>query len=282
MQLHEPAIERRRTTPRIGLNTASFVALPLAWNMAGGWGQGERASDEWFEPEATFEERFDQLLLRVTELDFDVVDLWTSHVHWWWGDHHRSVARSLLERHGVRVATLTGWLGKTLDEFERACGHAAALGAPILGAGSAILDEHREEVLTLLEAHDLVLALENHPEHPDALRSRVGTDAGGRLAVTIDTGWFATQGVDAADAIHKLAEHVRHVHLKDVRAAGEHEPCPFGEGVVPLERCVEALVAIGYDGVISLEQNAATYDPGPDCARYARTLRARLSEASRR
>jgi sugar phosphate isomerase/epimerase len=86
------------------------------------------------------------------------------------------------------------------------------------------------------------------------------------LGATIDTGWWATQGYDAARAIEELGDHVWHVHLKDVLALDEpHETCRYGEGIVPIERCVEALRGIGYDGVVSVEHEPETWDPSEEC-----------------
>src|ERR671922_236155 len=73
----------------------------------------------------------------------------------------------------------------------------------------------------------------------------------GAFGTTVDTGWWGTQGYDAAEAIEELRDHVLHVHLKDVRAVGEpHDTCPWGEGVVDVEACVRALQQIGYEGAL--------------------------------
>ena len=56
-----------------------------------------------------------------------------------------------------------------------------------------------------------------------------------------------------------------HVHLKDVRAVGEpHETCRWGEGIVPIERCVRTLQRIGYAGAIAVEHEPETFDPTDD------------------
>ena len=99
----------------------------------------------------------------------------------------------------------------------------------------------------------LRLGLENHPERtPAELLAKIGVDAD-VLGATVDTGWWGTQGYDAARAIEELAEHVLHVHLKDVRAAGEpHETCPWGEGVVPIEGACACSERLGYAGAIAV------------------------------
>jgi sugar phosphate isomerase/epimerase len=92
-----------------------------------------------------------------------------------------------------------------------------------------------------------------------------------RAGATVDTGWFGTQGYDAARAIEELGERVVHVHLKDVFEVGQHRTSGYGHGVVPLERCVDALARNGYAGAISIEHEPDDHDPS-DEIREARVL----------
>jgi L-ribulose-5-phosphate 3-epimerase len=128
--------------------------------------------------------------------------------------------------------------------------------------------------VALLREYGLHLALENHPEkNPVELLAKLGSGDDDLFGVAVDTGWFGTQGYDAAQAIHELGPRVFHVHLKDVRAAGAHQTCRFGQGIVPLEACVQALHTIGYTGTISVEHEPETFDPTEDCVASAALLR---------
>ena len=99
-----------------------------------------------------------------------------------------------------------------------------------------------EALAPVLDAHGVRLGIENHPERTPAEVLAKIERGGGVFGTTVDTGWWGTQGYDAAQAIEELGEHVLHVHLKDVLAVGEpHETCRWGEGVVPIEECVRAL-----------------------------------------
>ena len=103
--------------------------------------------------------------------------------------------------------------------------------------------------------------------------ARIGDGGGRRIGVTVDTGWFGTQGYDAARAIEELGDRVAHVHLKDVRHTGQpHDTCGYGDGVVPLQDCVEALERIGYRGGISVEHEPDSYDPRPEIRRARELL----------
>jgi L-ribulose-5-phosphate 3-epimerase len=108
----------------------------------------------------------------------------------------------------------------------------------------------------------------------------VGPEDAGTLGVTIDTGWFGTQGYPADDAVRALRGRLRHVHLKDVRAAGTHETCGFGKGVVPLRAVVQALAEIGYTGVLSVEHEPELFGPGTDLAAARRQLDGWLAESA--
>jgi sugar phosphate isomerase/epimerase len=103
---------------------------------------------------------------------------------------------------------------------------------------------------------------------------KIGEDNDGRIGIALDTGWFATQQYDAAEAIKRLSRRIVHVHLKDIRrpekgdgptlkAAG-HETCALGDGVVPIEQCVNALRTLGYQGGLSIEHEPEDHNPLPE------------------
>ena len=92
----------------------------------------------------------------------------------------------------------------------------------------------------------------------------VGDEDTDVLGVTVETGWFVSQAYPADEAIRELGSRVMHVHLKDVRAAGAHETCGYGQGVVPVRGCVDALRALGYTGYLSIEHEPEAYDPIPE------------------
>jgi L-ribulose-5-phosphate 3-epimerase len=257
--------------PPISFMSANFVAREAGWSITE-WGEGDRTVNAAFRPIETFAARFGELLDEAVALGFDRIDLWEAHLSPRWAtDEHVAFAVEALRERGMRVASLAGWFGSSVDEVATACRLAVALGAPVLGGGTKLLDTDRPTLARLLEEHGLAFGLENHPERtPAEVLERIGPDAGGRIGATVDTGWFGTQGYDAARAIEELGDRVVHVHLKDVRHVGTpHETCGYGDGVVPLRACVEALERIGYRGGISVEHEPERYDPR-DEIRHAR------------
>jgi len=251
---------------RMSFMGANLVAQQLDWNMTEGWMQGDGAANAHYAPIDTYEERFDAFVASAVAAGFDTVDVWHPMLNYQWvTPEHIAAARRVLDRHGVTVASYGSYYGDTVEEFRAANEVAAALGTRILGGQTGLLAKDREATLSVLREFGHVLGLENHPQKSAAeLLEEIGTDHDGLLGATVDTGWFATQGADAAQAIRELGENVFYVHLKDVRAAGAHDTCALGDGVVPVADCVAALREIGYTGTISIEHEPEHYNPFPE------------------
>jgi L-ribulose-5-phosphate 3-epimerase len=244
---------------RIAFITANFVARETGWAMQG-WGHGDRATTEAFSPIETFADRFGTLCADVAALGFDTIDVWGGHLGPHWAtDDHLDAAREAVAANGLSVASYQVYAAA--KHLERACAIAEALGAAVL-SGFVPVDDER--LPGLLDRHGLRFGLENHPEPtPQAMLEKIGDDP--RVGVCVDTGWFGTQGYDAARALEELGGRVLHVHLKDVLHRGEpHETCRWGKGVVDAEACVRALQRIGYAGAIAIEHEPETFDPSDE------------------
>jgi sugar phosphate isomerase/epimerase len=259
--------------------TANYVARQLNYHMTEGWIQGDRATQEFFRPPETFRTRFDALLSEIRALGFDAIGLWVAQLHPSWAtDEHIEAARALFEKHHLRVTGLAGGMGETQQAFEASCRVASALGISLLEGNTPLLASDWQLVVQTLQRFDLRLGIENHPEkNPQEVLVKIGDGGNGRIGATVDTGWFGTQGYDAARAIEELGEYVFSVHLKDVLAVGSHDTCQFGKGVVPIPRCVRVLRGMGYEGVVSIEHEPESYDPTPDVKASLEMLRGWLS-----
>src|SRR5919204_4567982 len=100
---------RRSLTMRIAFMTANYVARETGWAMHG-WGHGDKATNAAFAPLDTYEERLDDLLSGIRALGFDTVDVWGAHLNPEWAtDEHVRIARDVLGRHGLSVATYATW-----------------------------------------------------------------------------------------------------------------------------------------------------------------------------
>jgi L-ribulose-5-phosphate 3-epimerase len=256
--------------PPIAFMTANYVARETGWAMHG-WGHGDAATQDRFRPLETYEERLDELLALVADLGFDTVDVWSAHLGAEWAsDEHLSIARARLAHHGLAVSTYATWVEPS--NVERACELTRGLGTNLIGGG---FSGDPEALLPVLRRHEVRLAVENHPDERTPRDMLAKIERGdGVLGTTVDTGWWGTHGYDAARAIEELGGNVLHVHLKDVRAVGEHETCPWGEGVVDVHECVRTLRRIGYRGAYTIEHEPEDHDPTEEI----RKLRRRLEE----
>ncbi len=247
----------------------SFMSASLV-GLAGGfaardWAGAEAATHAWMEPPETFSERFDDVLAVASEAGFARIDVWLGHLHPRWATAaHVAAARAALGRRGLAVTSLAGSFGASPGDVAAACLLGGELGTALLGGSCAALDAQRPGVLAVLREHGAVLAIENHPgmERPADVLRAIGDDRD-VLGAAADTGWFATVGVEVADAVAALRGHIAHVHLKDVLAGPDHVNCPYGAGVVDLAGAVRSLAAGGYDGAISVEYHPLDAGPRP-------------------
>jgi L-ribulose-5-phosphate 3-epimerase len=258
------------STNTINVNTvsfisANFVARELGYNMTEGWMQGDAATQAFYAPLETFGERFDAMLAEVAAMGFTAIDLWGAHLNpAWVSDAHLQIARGLLDAHGLKVTALAAWSG-SLEQLEGFCRVAVAVGSPVIGGGAPLLKEFRSEAVTMLKKYNIKLALENHPEKTSAeMFAQIADGGDGMIGTACDTGWWGTQGYDAAQAIRELKGHLMAVHLKDIQAAGAHDTCKFGLGVVDIQACVQAMREIGYTGPIGIEHEPEHHDPTQD------------------
>lgn len=260
----------------ISFMSANFVARQLNYNMPlTQWMEGDRTTQGFFRPLTTFRERFAALLAEVQALGFTAIDIWLAHLHPSWASaEHIAIARDLLARYNLRVISLAGSFGNTREEVEASCQLANALSTTILGGGSGLLNHDRQLLIAILQSHGVRLGIENHPEKtPQELLDKIGDGGNGVIGAAVDTGWFGTQGFDVVLALAELRDHLLHVHLKDVRAAGAHETCRYGKGVVQIERSVETLQRIGYRGALSIEHEPEHFDPSEDVRASLRMLK---------
>ncbi len=252
--------------PTVAFALANYAARRLAYHMDQGWEQGEQVTSAYFQPLSSFSERLATYLSDVRALGFEAVDFWQPILDQRWvTDAHLEVAAQVIGKYGLRIVGFAGALGDSRDAFERNCEVCAALDIPLLVGTTPLGKQDRGFVVDTLKKYRLRWAYENESEKtPAEILANAGDTGDGAVGICADTGWFGTRGCDAEDALRQLAPRLFHVHLKDVRDQGKHDTCRFGEGVVPLKRCVRVLREIGYDGALVVEHEAEMFDPTED------------------
>ena len=92
----------------------------------------------------------------------------------------------------------------------------------------------------LIETADQYLEFTRHIQSP-------------MLGLNFDIGHFYCVKDDPAATVHKLAQHIRHVHLEDIAATRIHHHLIPGEGVIDFKSTLQALKNIGYNGWVTIE-----------------------------
>lgn len=92
------------------------------------------------------------------------------------------------------------------------------------------------------------------------------------LGLNFDIGHFYCVKDEPAPTVHKLKEHIRHVHLEDIAATRVHHHLIPGEGVIDFASTLKALKDVGYGGWVTVE--LYTCHENPDHA--AKTARERV------
>jgi L-ribulose-5-phosphate 3-epimerase len=264
----------------ISFISANFVARELGYTMTEGWMQGDGATQAHFAPIATFEARFRAMLSEIKAMGFAHLDLWGAHLHPDWASpEHLAAARVALQDHGLMVHSLAAWCG-SLEHIKGFARVANGIGASVLAGGAPIVQTSRAEALAILRDTGIKIAFENHPEKSAAqILEQIGTDTD-VLGAAPDTGWWATQGTSAPEALRQLKDHLLTVHLKDIKQAGAHDTCRFGDGVADIAGCVAVLKEIGYDGVVGIEHEPEHHNPTADILYSKQWLETKFSKGS--
>lgn len=126
----------------------------------------------------------------------------------------------------------------------------------------------------LIKEYDIRVAINDHgkadkiwPSTLDALKAIKHMDP--RIGCCVDVGHFVRSNIDVIGAIHEIGPRLFDVHIKDLPKPSAEKghtdvaQVAVGEGMMPVRRIFEALIAIKYDGFIDLEYEVFPDDPMP-------------------
>ncbi|WP_336786659.1 sugar phosphate isomerase/epimerase family protein [Paenibacillus sp. MMO-177] len=250
---------------KLAFMTANYVAEALQYRPGLEWGAYQEETFRKFHS-ASFGYEFERLVDRIKQLGFDALELWVAHL-----DPVQATpemirtAVSMLERYELQVVSYTPSFrtphtGK--DEIKKIYETAKAIGAPVLANG--FHPSNASAIFELGRQFRIKYGIENHPEkNAQEVLSQIDGFVPW-IGSTLDTGWFATQGFDPVRAVQELKEHLVHVHLKDVVAAGSHDSCALGQGIVPVADVISELKAINYQGALTIEHEPMDHDPSDE------------------
>jgi hypothetical protein len=117
--------------------------------------------------------------------------------------------------------------------------------------------------------YDIRIAIHNHgpedklwPSPLDVLKAVGGMDS--RIGCCIDVGHTVRAGTDVVQAIHEAGPRLFNVHMKDLtNFESKESQVAVGDGIIPVRKMFEALIAIKYKGFVDLEYEILPDDPMP-------------------
>ena len=163
------------------------------------------------------------------------------------------------------------------------------------GIGVIVAGDPAPETLPRIERfvneYDIRIAIHNHgPEDKlwrlplDVLKALNGMDA--RMGCCIDVGHAVRAGTDVAQAIHEAGPRLFNVHMKDLtNFQSKESQVAVGDGIMPVRKIFEALMATKYNGFVDLEYEIHPDDPMPGVISsfaYMRGVLAGMADGVRR
>jgi sugar phosphate isomerase/epimerase len=141
------------------------------------------------------------------------------------------------------------------------------------GIGVIVAGDPTPETLPRIEKfvkeYDIRIAIHNHgpedklwPSPLDVLKTVKGMDP--RIGCCIDVGHTVRAGADVVQAIREAGPRLFNVHMKDLaNFQNKESQVAVGDGIMPVQRMFEALIAMKYPGFVDLEYEIHPEDPMP-------------------
>src|ERR1700683_2536280 len=141
------------------------------------------------------------------------------------------------------------------------------------GIGVIVAGDPTPETLPRMEKfvrdYDIRIAIHNHgpedklwPSPLDVLKAVKNMDP--RMGCCIDVGHAGRAGADVVQSIYEAGPRLFNVHMKDLANFRDKESqVAVGEGIMPVRKMFEALVAVKYKGFVDLEYEIPPDDPMP-------------------
>jgi sugar phosphate isomerase/epimerase len=139
---------------------------------------------------------------------------------------------------------------------------------PVIVAGDPA-PETLPRIEKFVKEYDIRIAIHNHgPEDKlwhsplDVLKAVKGMDP--RIGCCIDVGHTARAGTDVVQAIREAGPRLFNVHMKDLtNFQSKESQVAVGDGIMPVQKIFEALIAAEYKGFVDLEYEIQPNDPMP-------------------
>jgi sugar phosphate isomerase/epimerase len=121
----------------------------------------------------------------------------------------------------------------------------------------------------LVEEYNIRIAIHNHgpedklwPSPLDVLKVVKNMDP--RIGCCIDVGHTVRAGTDVVQAIREAGPRLLNLHMKDLtNFESKESQVAVGNGIMPVRKMFEALIATRYQGFVDLEYEIHPEDPMP-------------------
>jgi sugar phosphate isomerase/epimerase len=139
---------------------------------------------------------------------------------------------------------------------------------PVIVAGDPT-PETVPRIEKFVKEYDIRVAIHNHgPEdklwHSPLDVLKVVNSMDPHIGCCIDVGHTVRAGTDVVQAIHAAGPRLFNVHMKDLtNFESKESQVAVGDGIMPVRRMFEALIAIKYPGFVDLEYEIRPDDPMP-------------------
>jgi sugar phosphate isomerase/epimerase len=141
-------------------------------------------------------------------------------------------------------------------------------GIPMIVAGGPA-PQTLPRIEKLVEEYNIRIAIHNHgpedklwPSPLDVLKVVKNMDP--RIGCCIDVGHTVRAGTDVVQAIHEAGPRLLNLHMKDLtNFESKESQVAVGQGIMPVRKMFEALMATGYQGFVDLEYEIHPDDPMP-------------------
>ena len=162
------------------------------------------------------------------------------------------------------------------------------------GIGVIVAGDPAPETLSRIEKfvkeYDIRIAIHNHGPEDKLWRSpldvlKAVNEMDPRIGCCIDVGHAVRAGTDVVQAIREAGPRLFNVHMKDLTNFDSKESqVAVGDGIMPVHKMFEALIATKYKGFVDLEYEIHSEDPMPGVISsfaYMRGVLAGMGFASR-
>lgn len=168
------------------------------------------------------------------------------------------------------------------DDIRQKFDYVKAAGIPII-VGSPT-HESIGRVESFVKKYDIKLAIHNHgpedkewPSPHDILKVVGKMDK--RMGCCVDVGHATRAGDDIPSTLREVGPRLFDMHMKDLADAHKKESqCDVGDGVMPVRKIFETLIAMKYPGNVDLEYEIHDDDPLPGVLKSFAFMRKTLGE----